>query len=355
MTGRTKTRRNWGIALILSGALLAVVGWLGSDGMMKLHNQTVSKRGLEQYETRAAIADRWEHSLRTGLDALGELPFDVGELTPAGPKLRMPAAVDSFFETCLQEVRDELDEAFPGQRCIIRVRLDARPSNRTLSEWESTGGEVTEEMSLDPERFRMYGGRNPVFVIEPVYLVVKKMEGELYQRPATHRREPNNEAIAEFYFPESVVSHSTLDVAGNVRSTVVGVKAIARVYLMIEDTGMPDSGFRLLATILQRLSQLGLLLLIIAPPVWVFIDARQRRLPAALWGLFALLTSVLGALIYTLVTRESGPACPECGEKVGKRFVVCPYCQTELRGACPTCGQTVSLGWHYCPSCSTKL
>jgi hypothetical protein len=108
-------------------------------------------------------------------------------------------------------------------------------------------------------------------------------------------------------------------------------------------------------TLLDRLSKLGFLLLFIGPALGVIIDARRRRLPSLLWGLFVLPTSALGMLIYSLVNRDIGPVCPECGERVSARFVVCPYCQTELKGTCATCGQVVGLNWHYCPSCSTEL
>ncbi len=99
----------------------------------------------------------------------------------------------------------------------------------------------------------------------------------------------------------------------------------------------------------------GLVFIILAVPLWVYLDARSRRLNALLWAVFTLPTSFLGGIVYALVTRDAGLICPECGLRVSPKFIVCPYCRTELTGTCPHCGQMVRLNCNYCPSCSAEI
>lgn len=100
-----------------------------------------------------------------------------------------------------------------------------------------------------------------------------------------------------------------------------------------------------------------LLMLLVFIGVYVYRDARRRKMNAAAWTLVAVLAPLLvGFIIYLLVRGNySDLECPQCGATVTEQYVVCPRCGTKLRPACPVCAFPVELDWKVCPKCAAPL
>ncbi len=113
------------------------------------------------------------------------------------------------------------------------------------------------------------------------------------------------------------------------------------------------------------LSHLFFVIIWIGIVVWVYRDAEARDMNGFLWGLLVFVGNVIGLVVYLIIRREQelsqaragGPvaSCPNCGKAVEKNFVVCPYCQTQLKKACPSCGEKVQEEWVVCPYCKSDL
>jgi hypothetical protein len=58
---------------------------------------------------------------------------------------------------------------------------------------------------------------------------------------------------------------------------------------------------------------------------------------------------------YLLQDLDDLPLCPGCQRSVDPEFVLCPHCQTALRGPCPSCSRLIDLRWHVCPYCSVPV
>lgn len=91
--------------------------------------------------------------------------------------------------------------------------------------------------------------------------------------------------------------------------------------------------------------------------VYVYRDARRRRMNAVLWTLIAIVApALIGFVIYLLVRGNySDLECPQCGSPVTEQFVVCPQCGARLRPSCPNCSSPVEPDWKVCPRCATPL
>ena|GEM_PF-1918335 len=345
---RANGPKTWGYTLVLVGFILAVGGHLGA--------RFSGAQGEAIAEARWRDVDReideiwikhWTR-LKTNLLSLGELGLRTVEETATGPRFDVPDELETMMTKAVEETADELRSTFVGLTFIVKanIRPLGEPAGMTIQPLPifmhaQESGDLPPEAVDSPSQFglRLDSGRSQ---LELHFGPSKELDrqGQFRER-----------YIFGKYFPETPIKY--LDVAGNeMAGGLIGRTAF---YIYSRREYVSPALYNTLAVLLTRLGQFGILLLLIAPPVWVYLDARRKRLPAGLWGLFALITSILGMLVYTLVTREAGPVCPECGERVSARFVVCPYCQTELKGTCPTCGQTVGLNWNYCPSCSTEL
>lgn len=97
------------------------------------------------------------------------------------------------------------------------------------------------------------------------------------------------------------------------------------------------------------------------PPAWVILDARKRGAQRpVLWGVFVLLTWIVGLVVY-LMLRSEGPSafpCDSCGREVQKGFAACPYCGQDLRpriSRCPSCKRLIDRDWSFCPYCKAQL
>ena len=106
----------------------------------------------------------------------------------------------------------------------------------------------------------------------------------------------------------------------------------------------------------------GLATLFLGPPAWVWWDAQRLGLrhPVA-WGVFALLTTPVGAVIYYLLRPgpSSQRSCASCRRDVDAGFSACPWCGTpcaaEDAESCPDCHAAVDADWAFCPYCRRRL
>lgn len=91
--------------------------------------------------------------------------------------------------------------------------------------------------------------------------------------------------------------------------------------------------------------------------VYVYRDAVQRGMNAALWTLVAVLApAFVGFIIYLLVrSGYSDLKCPNCEAAVTEQYRVCPKCGTKLKASCPGCNLPVEPDWTVCPHCSSPL
>ena len=83
----------------------------------------------------------------------------------------------------------------------------------------------------------------------------------------------------------------------------------------------------------------GLLLYLILRPKETLDQAFQRALEEE----------------YLLQDLDDLPLCPGCQRSVDPEFVLCPHCQTGLRGPCPACSRLVDLRWDVCPYCAVPV
>ena len=83
----------------------------------------------------------------------------------------------------------------------------------------------------------------------------------------------------------------------------------------------------------------GLLLYLILRPKETLDQAFQRALEEE----------------YLLQDLDDLPLCPGCQRTVDPEFVLCPHCQTALRGPCPACSRLIDLRWDVCPYCAVPV
>lgn len=103
-----------------------------------------------------------------------------------------------------------------------------------------------------------------------------------------------------------------------------------------------------------------LVILIVIPVligVYVYRDAVQRDMNAALWTLVAILApAFIGFIIYLLVRASySDLKCPSCAAQVNEQYTVCPKCGAKLKASCPNCRFPIDQDWSVCPKCATPL
>jgi type IV pilus assembly protein PilB len=77
---------------------------------------------------------------------------------------------------------------------------------------------------------------------------------------------------------------------------------------------------------------------------------RQSALTKAMRGD----TTFEEALRVTQADAEGGRTCPQCAERIGMDFLVCPFCEHVLKvGDCSGCGRRLDPTWRLCPFCRT--
>jgi hypothetical protein len=83
----------------------------------------------------------------------------------------------------------------------------------------------------------------------------------------------------------------------------------------------------------------GLLLYLILRPKETLDQAFQRALEEE----------------YLLQDLDDLPLCQGCQRAVDPEFIICPHCQTRLRGPCPACSRLIDLRWSVCPYCAVPV
>jgi hypothetical protein len=83
----------------------------------------------------------------------------------------------------------------------------------------------------------------------------------------------------------------------------------------------------------------GLLLYLILRPKETLDQAFQRALEEE----------------YLLQDLDDLPLCPGCQRSVDPEFVLCPHCQTRLKGPCPACSRLIDVRWDVCPYCAVPV
>jgi RNA polymerase subunit RPABC4/transcription elongation factor Spt4 len=120
------------------------------------------------------------------------------------------------------------------------------------------------------------------------------------------------------------------------------------------------------------------LLLWLAMVVWTFRDIRERtRDPfAQVFSVLVVLAFNFAGLLLYLIVRpretlaeayersleeeallqelEDQRACPSCKRRVQEDFIMCPYCQFQLKEACAQCEKPLSHNWAVCPYCGAQ-
>jgi len=120
------------------------------------------------------------------------------------------------------------------------------------------------------------------------------------------------------------------------------------------------------------------LLLWLAMVVWTFRDIRERtRDPfAQVFSVLVVLAFNFAGLLLYLIVRpretlaeayersleeeallqelEDQRACPSCKRRVQEDFIMCPYCQFQLKEACAQCEKPLSHNWALCPYCGAQ-
>ena len=83
----------------------------------------------------------------------------------------------------------------------------------------------------------------------------------------------------------------------------------------------------------------GLLLYLILRPKETLDQAFQRALEEE----------------YLLQDLDDLPLCPGRQRSVDPEFVLCPHCQTRLKGPCPACSRLIDVRWDVCPYCAVPV
>lgn len=91
--------------------------------------------------------------------------------------------------------------------------------------------------------------------------------------------------------------------------------------------------------------------------VYVYRDANNRGMNAALWTLIAALApSGIGLIIYLVVRSDfNSYECPNCKAPVLEEYSSCPKCGTSLKAKCTNCGKAIASGWQNCAHCGEPI
>ncbi len=97
--------------------------------------------------------------------------------------------------------------------------------------------------------------------------------------------------------------------------------------------------------------------IMIIATVFVYRDAKKRKMNGGLWGVVAFFGPFLIGVIIYLVCRNpiTDLQCSKCGASVDKNQNICPQCGTDLLIKCPECEFPVQKGWQSCPKCGSTF
>ena len=107
----------------------------------------------------------------------------------------------------------------------------------------------------------------------------------------------------------------------------------------------------------QIIREVFLILLILSTVIfwlfltlWIFSDARKKKLQPLPWTALVLITNIIGLIVY-LTVRPKYIKCISCGKEIPKTFASCPYCGSLEKEKCRGCGKVLESEFTHCPSC----
>lgn len=92
----------------------------------------------------------------------------------------------------------------------------------------------------------------------------------------------------------------------------------------------------------------------IGTALWVYRDANSKKCNPALWGMLALLTNLVGVIIY-IMYKQTNKVCYKCGSLQNKDNAFCNCCGAQINERCSSCTSIVNKGQNYCGRCGHKL
>lgn len=95
------------------------------------------------------------------------------------------------------------------------------------------------------------------------------------------------------------------------------------------------------------------ILIIVCGAIFVYKDAKKRRMNQVLWTIVAIFGPFLMGVIIYLICRKPlvDLQCPKCGEFVNGTEKACHKCGEMLLTKCPECEFPIQIGWKNCPKC----
>jgi cbb3-type cytochrome oxidase subunit 3 len=88
--------------------------------------------------------------------------------------------------------------------------------------------------------------------------------------------------------------------------------------------------------------------------LWVYKDAKKKKMNEALWGMLTLITNLAGLVVYMLY-KQNNETCYKCGTLQSKYNIYCSSCGTKIKKTCDKCGMIVDDNNSYCGKCGNEL
>lgn len=99
------------------------------------------------------------------------------------------------------------------------------------------------------------------------------------------------------------------------------------------------------------------LLIIVCGAIFVYRDAKKRKMNQVLWTIVSIFGPFLMGVIIYLVCRKPlvDLLCSKCGASVNSTEKTCIKCGESLLTKCPECEFPIQTGWKNCPKCGNDL
>lgn len=88
--------------------------------------------------------------------------------------------------------------------------------------------------------------------------------------------------------------------------------------------------------------------------LWVYKDSKKANLSSPLWGLFTLITNLVGFIVY-IIFKRNYKRCKNCGQIQNKNNIYCVNCGYKINATCEKCGNILNFGDQYCGRCGNKI
>ncbi|MDR3598802.1 zinc ribbon domain-containing protein [Clostridium sp.] len=125
-----------------------------------------------------------------------------------------------------------------------------------------------------------------------------------------------------------------------------------KVFIITDIKTMPygESFFEAIGVIIEII----FILYWIGLALWVYKDAKKKKMNEALWGIIAIITNLVGLVVYMLY-RQNNEICYKCGTLQSKYNIFCSNCGTKIKKTCDSCGMIVDDNNKYCGKCGNDL